>query len=145
MTKMKMRVSGESDGVKTLVKAGKHEVIVDEAAQMGGNNEGPNPLQYLLTALAGCTNAVAHVAAKEMEFDLQGLSIQASGEFDPRGFMGDPNVRTYFETVTLDVKVKTTESTERLEELQKQVASRCPVFGTFAAANIEMKDSWTIV
>src|SRR5690625_2670656 len=145
MSKMKMNAFGKSEGMKTNVKTGKHEVIVDEAAQMGGNNEGPNPLQYLLTALAGCTNAVAHVAAKEMEFDLQGLSIQASGEFDPRGFMGDPNVRTYFETVTLDVKVKTTESTERLEELQKQVASRCPVFGTFAAANIEMKDSWTIV
>lgn len=145
MKKMIMRVSGESNGVKTIVKAGKHEVIVDEAAQMGGKNEGPNPLQYLLTALTGCTNAVAHFAAKEMEFDLQELSIQASGEFDPRGFMGDPNVRTYFETVTLDVKVKTTESEERLKELQKQVASRCPVYGTFSAANIEMKDSWTII
>lgn len=142
--KMKMRVFGKSEGVKTNIRAGKHEVIVDEAAQMGGNNEGPNPLQYLLTALAGCTNAVSHLVAKEMEFDLQDISVDVSGEFDPRGFMGDPNVRTYFETVSIDVKVTTTELAERVEELQKTVASRCPVYGMFTGANVEITESWTI-
>lgn len=141
---MKMQVSGISEGVKTIVHAGKHEVIVDEAAQMGGNNEGPNPLQYLLTALAGCTNAVSHIVAKEMEFDLQEVAIDVSGEFDPRGFMGDPNVRTYFGSATLNVKITTTESADRLDELQKTVASRCPVYGMFAGANIDMNESWTI-
>lgn|SRR5699024_8818072 len=145
MAKMKMKAFGKSDGMKTAVKTGKHEIIVDEAPQMGGNNEGPNPLQYMLTALAGCSNVVAHAAAKEMEFDLQGLEIQVEGEFDPRGFMGDPNVRTYFDTVTIDVEVQTTESEERLKELQKQVEARCPVFGTFFAADIEMKGSWVKV
>jgi len=143
--KMKMHVSGKSKGMKTLVNAGGHDVIVDEAPQMGGNNEGPNPLQYMLTALAGCSNVVAHAVAKEMDFDLQDLSIDVSGEFDPRGFMGDPDVRTYFKTVTLNVDVKTTESEERLEELKKQVEARCPVYGTFKAANVTMKGSWTIV
>src|SRR5699024_7589648 len=58
----------------------------------------------MLIALAGCENVVAHAVAKEMAFDLQGLTFDISGEFDPRGFMGDPNVRTYFETVTINVK-----------------------------------------
>lgn len=143
MQKMKMKVSGENEGLKSIVKAGKHEVIVDEAPQMGGKNEGPNPLQYMLSALVGCGNVVAHLVAKEMEFDLQGLTFEASGEFDPRGFMGDPNVRTYFETVTVNVKVKTSESEERIKELQEKVEARCPVYGTFKAANIEMKGAWT--
>lgn len=143
MRKMNMQVVGNSEGMKSVVRAGKHEIIVDEAEQMGGNNEGANPLQYMLTALAGCGNVVAHMIAKEMEFDLQGLTFKAKGEFDPRGFMGDPNVRTYFETVTVDVKVKTSESEERIKELQKQVESRCPVYGTFFAADIKMKGTWT--
>src|SRR5690625_1764937 len=91
---MKMQVSGKSEGMKTYVKAGKHEIVVDEAEQMGGDNAGANPLQYLLTALTGCTNAVAHMAAKEIDFDLQELSIKASGEFDPRGFMGEDRKST---------------------------------------------------
>lgn len=145
MSKMKMNVSGKSEVMKLNVKAGKHEIIVDEATQMGGNDEGANPLQYLLTSLVGCTNVVAHMAAKEMEFDLQELSIKVSGEFDPRGFMGDPNVRSHFETATLDVEVKTSESEERLNELKEKVAARCPVYSTFVAADIEMTDTWTIV
>lgn len=145
MAKMKMQVTGVSESMKTTVKAGKHEVIVDEAEQMGGNNDGANPLQYLLTALAGCTNAVAHMVAKEMEFDLQELKIKAVGEFDPRGFMGDPNVRSHFETTTLDVDIKTSESEERVNELKETVSARCPVYSTFIAADIDMKDTWTIV
>ncbi|HLR07722.1 MAG TPA: OsmC family protein [Bacillota bacterium] len=104
MKKLKMQVSGENEGIKSIVKAGRHELIVDEGSQVGGNDEGPNPLQYMLIALAGCENVVAHAVAKEMAFDLQGLTFDISGEFDPRGFMGDPNVRTYFETVTINVK-----------------------------------------
>ncbi len=145
MKKMKMQVSGTSEGMKTLVKAGKHELVVDEAEQMGGNNAGANPLQYLLTSLAGCTNAVAHMVAKDMEFDLQELSIKATGEFDPRGFQGDPNVQSHFETASLDVEIKTTESEARVKELSDEVASRCPVYSMFTAAKVEMTDSWTIV
>lgn len=142
MKKVKMQVTGHSEGMKSIIKAGKHEVIVDEAEQMGGNNEGANPLQYMLTALAGCGNVVAHMVAKEMDFDLQGLTFHVSGEFDPRGFMGEPGVRTYFETVTVDVKIKTSESKDRIKQLQRQVESRCPVYGTFFAADIEMKGTW---
>lgn len=143
MQKMKFKVTGKNDGLKSTVKAGKHDIIVDEAPQMGGNNEGPNPLQYMLSALVGCGNVVAHLVAKEMNFDLQGLSFEATGEFDPRGFMGDPNVRTYFETVTVDVKVETSESDERIEQLREQVEARCPVYGTFRAADVELKGAWT--
>lgn len=143
MQKMKFQVTGKNTGLKSVVKAGKHEIIVDEAPQMGGNNEGPNPLQYMLSALVGCGNVVAHLVAKEMNFDLQELSFEATGEFDPRGFMGDPNVRTYFETVTVNVKVETTESEERLQKLKEQVEARCPVYGTFRAANVELKGAWT--
>src|SRR5690625_643606 len=142
---MKMQVSGKSEGMKTYVKAGKHEIVVDEAEQMGGDNAGANPLQYLLTALTGCTNAVAHMAAEEINFDLQELSIKAAGEFDPRGFMGEPEVRSHFQTATITVDVKTSESEVCLTELKDMVTSCCHVYSTFITADIEMNDTWTIV
>lgn len=126
--------------LKTLIRAGKHDIVVNETVEMGGNNEGANPLQYLLTALTGCTNAVASMAAKKMKFDLQSLSIRAAREFDPRGFMGDSSVRNYFETVELEVKVTTSESEARVTELKDTIAARCVLKG----ANVEMIDSWTI-
>src|SRR5690625_2793102 len=96
----------------------------------------------MLTALAGCGNVVAHMVAKEMDFDLQGLTFKASGEFDPRGFMGEPGVRTYFEAVTVDVELETSESEERIQELQKQVESLIPVYVTFFASDVDMKVTW---
>lgn len=142
MNKMKLRVTGTTNGVTTEVKAGKHTVILDEAAQMGGKDAGANPLQYLLSALAGCENVTANFVAKELKFDLQGITFEINGEFDPRGFMGDPSVRTYFETITVNAKVQTTESEERIKELQELVEKRCPVYGTLKAAGVEMIDNW---
>src|SRR5699024_12376181 len=97
---MKMQVSGKSEGMKTYVKAGKHEIVVDEAEQMGGDKAGANHLQYLLTALTGCTNVVAHMHSKEIDFVIQELSINVSGEFVPRGVKGEPEVRSHFQTAT---------------------------------------------
>ncbi|MDQ0340997.1 putative OsmC-like protein [Caldalkalibacillus uzonensis] len=142
MSKMKFKVNGQSAGLSVEMKAGKHTVTIDEGSQLGGQDRGPNPLQTLLCALAGCENVTAHVIAKQMNFDLQGITFEITGEFDPRGFMGDPNVRTYFEKVYVTARVHTTESEERIKELQKMVEQRCPVYGTFKTAGIEMHDNW---
>jgi putative redox protein len=141
--KLNMRVSGNGKGMQTVLKAGNHTVTIDEPPAMGGQDSGPDPLTTLLSALAGCENVVANMVAKEMEFDLQGIEFDIKGVLDPRGFMGDPNVRTYFEKVTIQAKVKTSESEERIKELQTKTDSRCPVYNTLKAADVEIETNWT--
>ncbi|CQR47430.1 OsmC-like protein [Paraliobacillus sp. PM-2] len=140
--KINFLVNAEGNGIKTEAKTGKHTIIMDEAAQMGGTDAGPNPLQSLLAALTGCENVTAQMAAKQMGFDLQGISFRVKGILDPRGFMGDPSVTTYFEKVSVKAEVKTTETEERIKELQEVVESRCPVYNTLKAAGIELEDTW---
>ena len=66
---------------------------VDEPEQMGGTNTGPNPVEYVIGAYAGCLNVVSHMVAKEMGFDIDSLKIHIEGDLDPSGFMGqNPNV-----------------------------------------------------
>ncbi|MDZ7836126.1 MAG: OsmC family protein [Alkalibacterium sp.] len=90
--KMKFAVNAESDGFALTAKAGKHELVLDESEKLGGKDTGPNPMQTALAALVSCENVTANMAAREMGFDLKGLSINVSGSFDPRGFMGDASV-----------------------------------------------------
>lgn len=142
MQKMKFNVRAENEGLAITAKTGNHEVVLDEGAQMGGKDSGPNPMQNVLASLASCENVTAHVVAREMSFDLQGLSFNISGSFDPRGFMGDPSVRPYFEEVSVDVTVTTSESDERVRELQEKVEARCPVYTMFKAAGVELTDNW---
>jgi putative redox protein len=142
MNKLTVLVKAESEGMTLKASTAKHEIIVDEGKHMGGQDLGPNPLQTVLGALAGCENVSAHIIAREMNFDLQGLTFKIKGEFDPRGFMGDPNVRPYFEKITVEAAVKTSESEERIQELKEKVESRCPVYTMLKAANVEMDDHW---
>lgn len=140
--KLAFQVSGIGTGMKTELKAGNHTVILDEPPKMGGQDAGPDPLTTLLSALAGCENVLANIVAKELNFDLQGIEFQIKGQIDPRGFMGDPHIKPYFEKMNIVVKVQTSESQERIKQLQQGTDSRCPVFTTLKAAGVELISTW---
>lgn len=139
---MEITINAEGDGTTLTSKAGNHQLVLDANPEMGGNDKGPNPMQALLSALAACENITAIGLAEEMDFDLQNIDFKITGKIDPRGPMGDPEVRTYFETVEIEATLKTTESAERIKELKEAVEARCPTYGIFAAANVEMIDNW---
>ncbi len=44
-------------GMKTVIKADKHEMTLDEPKSVGGTDEGPSPFHAVLGALAGCEQA----------------------------------------------------------------------------------------
>jgi putative redox protein len=140
--KMKVQVSGEAQGMQSVIKAGNHQITIDEPPNMGGKDTGPDPLATFLSALAGCENVIANLVAKEIGFDLQGIEFDIKGVLDPRGLMGDPEVKPYFEKVTIDAKVKTSETQERVNELQEKTDKRCPVYTTLKAAGIELEPNW---
>lgn len=142
--KMTMNVTAQTEGVTVKANAGKHEFMIDEGKHMGGQDSGPNPLQSVLGSLAACENVTARMVAREIGFDLQDISFNISGEFDPSGFMGKADVQPYFETVTIEADITTTESVERLKELQEKVEARCPVYTMMKAAGVNMVDTWKV-
>lgn len=42
---------------KATIEVRDFELVVDEPEDMGGTDEGPNPLEYLLASQSGCLNA----------------------------------------------------------------------------------------
>ena len=74
MNDMKVRVSAQSESAtKAVIKARSFKFLIDEPAELGGTNEGPNPVEYLLGAFAGCLNVMAHLVAQEMNMELRSL------------------------------------------------------------------------
>lgn len=143
LDKMTFHVTGKSEKMKTAIKAKQHEIIIDEPEVVGGNDEGPDPLSYLLASLAGCENIVANMIAQEMDFDLQSMSFDVKGEFDPRGMRGEPGVQVFFQKVWFNVRVKTSESSERLAELKEKTDARCPVLTMMKSAGVEFETNWS--
>lgn len=70
--------SGNWEGnLKTSISARDFSpFIVDEPEYLGGTNDGPNPIEYVLGGLSGCTSVMIGLIAKEKNFSFKGLSLK---------------------------------------------------------------------
>jgi len=104
---------------------------MDEPPVLLGNNEGRNPVEYLLVALSGCltTSLIAHASARGIA--IKGVQSRYEGDIDLRGFLGISeevavgyqNIRVYF---TIDAEV----SREEKEGMIRMAQKYSPVFNT---------------
>ncbi|MFA1820331.1 OsmC family protein [Virgibacillus oceani] len=116
--------------------------IVDEPERLGGTNEGPNPLEYLLGAVSACTSIIINYAAKEQNFKYNGARFSAEGTLDPRGFKGVEGVTTYFQTVKISITLATEESNEKMLKLKETVEQRCPIYNLLKDAGVDVTTDW---
>jgi uncharacterized OsmC-like protein len=96
-----------------------------------GNNEGANPVEFLLHALAGCvtTTMVIHAAARGIR--LTELSTELDGDLDLQGLLGlDEDTFPGYERIRIKMDVKADCSDEELEDLLEFVRGHSPVCST---------------
>ncbi|MFT4889096.1 MAG: putative OsmC-like protein [Halobacteriales archaeon] len=122
-------VDAESESpTHTVVEARDFEFSIDEPEHLGGSNEGPNPVEYLLGALAGCLNVIGHSVAEEMDVEIDDLEVEIEGDLDPAKFQGkaeDP--RAGYQDVRADLTVETDADEDTLDAWLETVEERCPV------------------
>ena len=68
------------EGLHTEVLAGEHELVADEPTSLGGTNAGPNPYDYLLAALGGCTAMTLRTYADRKGWPLESVTVRLSQE-----------------------------------------------------------------
>ena len=103
-------------------------MVVDEPENLGGTNEGPNPVEYILAGYAGCINVMGHIIAKEHGIELNGLEVHVEGDLDPDKLFGKPTeARAGYQEIRLKIKPDTSASQEQLQKWIDEVEARCPV------------------
>jgi uncharacterized OsmC-like protein len=103
----------------------------DEPPLLLGEDIGPNPVEYTLTALAACvtTALVYHAAAKGIK--LNSVEARLEGDIDLRGFLGiSDDVRRGYENIRIYYKIDADVPDEQLEELVQMGTKYSPVFDT---------------
>jgi len=80
--------------------------------------------------------------AERIRFDLQGLDASAEGILDVRGRKGEADVPVHFTSVRLHVKIKTSESDERIKRLTELAEKYCPVQSLIRAAVPDFVVTW---
>ena len=95
------------------------EIHCGEPPIVAGNDNAPNPVEYVLHALAGCitTGIVAHAALRGIQ--IEELESEVEGDLDMRGFLGlDERAPKELTDIRIRFKVKTDpKNLERLREL----------------------------
>ena len=105
-----------------------HKVILDEPKNLGGDDKGPNPVEILLLAQAGCILMVGRVVAMEMGIDLKSFKVEVSGNLNPAKFMGkETQDRAGFKSIEIKVYVESDADRETLQKWLETVEERCPV------------------
>jgi len=107
------------------------ELDADEPPLLLGEDIGPNPVEYALTALAACvtTALVYHAAAKGIKLDA--VEARLEGDIDLRGFLGiSDDVRRGYENIRIYYKIDADVPDEQLEELVQMGTKYSPVFDT---------------
>jgi uncharacterized OsmC-like protein len=104
---------------------------IDEPPVLCGNNQGANPVEYLLVALSGCltTSLIAHASAKGIE--LRGLESRFEGDIDLRGFLGiSEDVPVAYQNISVYFDIDADLTLEKKEELILMAQKYSPVFNS---------------
>lgn len=138
------QVSAElTSGTTVRITNGRHNWSADEPASLGGADEGPNPYELLLSALAACICVTIAMYCRHKGMTLR--SIKASFEFsnihaDDCEHCDDEKTG-FIDHITSNVHISGDFDDTQKKRLA-QIATRCPVHKTLASG-IEFKDNAT--
>ena len=108
------------NGFRHTVKIRSHELSVDERAEVGGTDTGPEPLELLAAALASCTAVTMEMYATRKGWDIGGVEVEA--EYTP----AERGCPTKF---SLTLRLPSDLTDEQVERL-RVIAAKCPVHRT---------------
>lgn len=115
-------------GLKVKCSSGNHEFILDEPEDLGGTDEGMNPIEATLCALGACKCIVAQCFAKAKGVDLKSLRVEVEGDLDPDGFMGkNPDAKIGLQNVRSNYYIESDSPEEKIRDFVKFIDKTCPV------------------
>lgn len=129
-----LRVEGKSRGLRTMF---------DEPEELGGTNEGMNPVEMMLNALGACQVITAKLIAKEFDVDLEEMWVEIEGDLDLDGFNGIAGIHPGLTEIRFQMNFVTDAAEEKVRKLSAEIERRCPV-GATLASSVKLKESGII-
>jgi putative redox protein len=133
-------VHGSARSFRQEVITGKHNLSADEPESVGGSDTGPDPYDYLLTALGVCTSMTVGLYARRKQIPLQNVTVSLSHS---RIYAKDceecETKEGMLDRIDVEVELTGSLSAEQHAKLM-EIASKCPVHRTLTSEiNIRLR------
>lgn len=101
----------------------------DEPAVLLGEDNGANPVEYVLAGLSGCMTTTLAYHAAGRGLNIEEVSSEYEGDIDLKGLLDiDPNVRSGYREIRVKFRVKGDADEATIQELVR----KSPVYDTLA-------------
>jgi uncharacterized OsmC-like protein len=123
------KIEGLHGAKQELKHSTNFEVTNDETPVLLGNDRAPNPVEHVLSALAGCltTSLTYHAAARGIP--VGSISSRLEGDLDLRGFLGlSKDVRRGFRSIKVSFDIGGDLTGAQKQELIQLAQQFSPVF-----------------
>ena len=121
-----------------------HTIIIDDAVERGGTDQGPNPPETFLGSMAGYLNIQMNRLAKERGITLKKIHLSIDADFDRRGVTWSEDVPLPFPLVRITVTGKSDASRNKIAVLRRDMLRHCPVSRVLLEGGTRFRQSWTI-
>src|SRR5438094_1174804 len=135
-------VRGDASSFKQEVVAGKHRLLADEPASAGGGDAGPDPYDYLLTALGVCTSMTVGLYARRKQFPLENIAVSLwHSRIYARDCEECETKEGMLDRIDVEVELTGSLSAEQHAKLM-EIAGKCPVHRTLTSEiNIRLRSA----
>lgn len=117
-------------GYLTEIATGNHHLLADEPESVGGQDLGPNPYDYLLSALGACTSMTLRMYADHKKLALDEVSVHLSHNKVHKNDCDDcDNKGTKIDIIEREIEI-VGDLTEEQRKRMLEIADRCPVHKT---------------
>ncbi|MCD8454978.1 OsmC family protein [Tenacibaculum finnmarkense genomovar ulcerans] len=96
-----------------------HFVITDQPVEKGGDNNGPTPVEYLLTAIGGCVSITLRTYAENKKWDVGEITVNVTQQvrLTSQGIK-----KSLLEEISFEKEL-----TKAQKETLLEIAGTCPV------------------
>jgi putative redox protein len=133
-------VRGDARSFEQKIAVGGHDLVADEPVSAGGGDAGPDPYDYLLSALGVCTSMTVGLYARRNKLPLKDIKVSL---WHSRIYAKDceecETKQGLLDRIDVEIELTGSLSTEQHAKLM-EIAAKCPVHRTLTSEiNIRLR------
>lgn len=115
------------------MRSGRHELVADEPENVGGNDNGPGPYEYVLMGLGACTSMTIRMYAERKQLPLKKVRVRLGHRKIHVEDCNDCETREgKVDEITREIILEGDLTEEQRQKLL-EIANRCPVHRTLTS------------